>query len=302
MPSIIVSSINESAGKSALIAAIISRLRREQVPVKSIADVGELFVDDTGVEDMSVAEIDASVATAHHIVEGSSGDHAADIALADSIDAHIVLVATMDDADIESVATMLGDRLAGVIINKVPRYRDVHADKLVDTLRAAGIECFGWIPEDRRLAADTVDAFINHLEGRQMFEAGHTGELVDNVLIGGLVLDWGPFYFRSQENTCVVVRTGRPDVQISALQSETTRALVLTGGGKPIDYVFYEARNKRIPLIVVDRDTDATMDALDEMSPPIFSHPDKLARITQLLEERSLIEPIVDVLAQPPTR
>ncbi len=302
MPSIIVSSINESAGKSAIAAAIISRLRRDGVAVKSVADTDALFIDDSGVEAISVAEIDSSDASAHHIIEGSSGNYEADLALADAIDAHVVIVVALDDDNVESTASKLGERLAGVIINKVPRYRNVHADQMVASLREAGIECFGWLPEDRRLAAGTIEAMINHLEGRLMFDAVHTAELVDNVLIGGLVLDWGPFYFRSQENTCVVVRTGRPDVQISALQSETTRALVLTGGGKPIDYVFYEARTKRIPLIIVDRDTNATMDAIDDMSPAVFSHPDKLARITQLLEERSLLDPIMDVLEQPPTR
>ena len=80
----------------------------------------------------------------------------------------------------------------------------------------------------------------------------------------------------------MVVRAGRPDVQISALQSETTRAMVLTGGEKPIDYVFYEARTKRIPLIMVDGDTNATMDALDALAPEGFSHPEKLSRVSQL--------------------
>ena len=300
MPSIIISSISESEGKSTLAAAIISRLRYDGVSVRSVAETGDLFADDTGVERAALAEIEPSSSTVS-IIEGSSGDPEADFNLAERVDANVILLAGIED-DIKAAAAALGDRFAGVVLNKVPRYRDVHADRLVASLADEGVNCIGWVPEDRRLAASTVDAVIGHLEGELAFDVDTTSELVDNVLIGGLVLDWGPFYFRSQDNTCVVVRSGRPDVQISALQSETTRAMVLTGGEKPIDYVFYEARTKRIPLIIVDGDTHATMNALDVMVPTGFTHPEKLSRISQLLAEREIIDPILDLVAQPPTR
>lgn len=300
MPSIIISSVSESKGKSAIAAAIISRLRHDGVSVRSVADTGDLFSDDDGVEHAAVGEIEPSGSSVS-IIEGSSGDLEADFNLAEEVDANVILLAGIDD-DVDQAANALGDRLAGVILNKVARYRDVHADRMVEALSSEGVNCIGWIPEDRRLAASTVDTVIGHLEGELAFATDTTSELVDNVLIGGLVLDWGPFYFRSQDNTCVVVRAGRPDVQISALQSDTTRAMVLTGGEKPIDYVFYEARTKRIPLIIVDGDTHATMDALDEMEPTGFSHPEKLSRISQLLSERSIIDPLLDLVAELPTR
>ena len=300
MPSIIISSTKESKGKSALAAAVISRMRYDGISVESTADTGNLFSDDDGVNTVSPNDIDPS-ATSVSVVEGSSGDPEADLELAERLDANVVLIAGLDD-DVASSATAYGDRLSGVVFNKVPRYRDVQAEKLIESLSNQGVKIFGWVPEDRRLAASTVESVIDHLEGKLAFDVNTTSELVDNVLIGGLVLDWGPFYFRSQENTCVVVRAGRPDVQISALQSDTTRAMVLTGGEKPIDYVFYEARTKRIPLIMVDGDTSDTMDALDAMAPPDFQHPEKLGRMAHLMAERGIIEPILDLFSQPPTR
>ena len=300
MSSIIISSIRESQGKSALAAAIISRLRFDGVEVNSAADTGGLFVDDGGVQQVSADEIDASTSSVS-IIEGSSGDPQSDLALAERLDASIVLVAGLDE-DVADAVSGYGERLSGVVLNKVPRYRGVHAERMLAALEDDGVSCFGWVSEDRRLAANTVDSVIDHLQGQLAFEIDTTDELVDNVLIGGLVLDWGPFYFRSQDNTCVVVRSGRPDVQISALQSETTRAMVLTGGDKPIDYVFYEARTKRVPLIVVDGDTDATMEALDEIVPTGFTHPDKLGRMNELIAERDIIGPILELAVQPPTR
>ena len=300
MPSIIISSISASKGKSALAAAIISRLRHDDVSVISAADTGDLFVSDDGVQTVAAEAIDPS-APSVSVIEGSSGDPSSDINLAEKLDANVILLAGLDE-DVKSAAADYGQRLSAVVLNKVPRYRDVHADRAVAALNDDGVPCLGWLPEDRRLAANTVDSLMDHLEGQLAFDVNTTSELVDNVLIGGLVLDWGPFYFRSQDNTCVVVRAGRPDVQISALQSETTRAMVLTGGEKPIDYVFYEARTKRIPLIVVDGDTNATMDALDALTPEGFSHPEKLLRVSQLLSERSMIDPILDLVALPATR
>ena len=300
MPSIIISSISQSRGKSALAATVISKLRFDGVEVDSAVETGELFASDEGVSQVSVDNIGAS-GDSISIIEGSSGDSQFDLDLAERLDASVVLVAGLDE-DVGSAATAYGDRLAGVVLNKVPRYRDVHAERKLASLEEAGVKTFGWVPEDRRLSANSISSVIDHLGGRLAFEINTADELIDNVLIGGLVLDWGPFYFRSQENTCVVVRSGRPDVQISALQSETTKAMVLTGGDRPIDYVFYEARTKRIPLIMVDGDTHATMEVLDEIAPAVFTHPDKLGRMSQLISEREIIEPILDLVAQPPTR
>ena len=66
--------------------------------------------------------------------------------------------------------------------------------------------------------------------------------------------------------------------------------------------MFYEARTKHIPLIMVDGDTDATMDALDALATEGFSHPEKLSRVSQLLSERSMMDPILDLVALPATR
>ncbi len=300
MPSVIISSISESAGKTALAAALIARLRDEGVEVRSTIGELSLFASDDRVQHVAANDVEPT-SGGIVVIEGSSGDADLDVDLANRLDSNIVLVATLDE-DIEAAAEGYGERLAGVLINKVPPYRDVHAARAVERLADAGVNCFGWVPEDRRLAANTVDALRDHIEGTYAFEVEDASGLVDNYLIGGLVLDWGPFYFRSQDNSCVVVRTGRPDVQIAALQSETTRAMVLTGGGKPIDYVFYEARSKRIPLIVVEGDTEATMQRIDALAKSEFDHPDKLGRMSELLADREVFEQLLDLVAQPSTR
>ena len=96
----------------------------------------------------------------------------------------MILLAGLDE-DVKSAAADYGERLSGVVFNKVPRYRDVYADRAVAALNDDGVPCLGWLPEDRRLAANTVDSLVDHLEGQLAFDVNTTSELVDNVLIGG---------------------------------------------------------------------------------------------------------------------
>lgn len=300
MPAIIISSISESTGKTAVAAALVAHLRDQRQQVNVVADLGDLFNEDSLVSFVDADDVDASD-DALTIVEGASGAPASDLELAEKLDAHVVLICKFED-DVAEAAPAYGDRLAGVIFNKTPRYRDTHMSRRVEELRNAGVSCLGYIPEDRRLAAPTISSIVQQLDGDTLIAEEGLNNLIDNYLIGGFILDWGPFYFRSEENTCVLARTGRPDVQISALQSNTTRALLLTGGGRPIEYVLYEARTKRIPLIVVPSNTEETMKRLDEMHQSTFHHQEKLDRMIELMSENSMISELAGVLAEPATR
>ena len=64
--------------------------------------------------------------------------------------------------------------------------------EIVPALEAAGLPYIGVIPEDRRLVAVTARAMNDCLGGEWLEWEEHADELVENVLIGGIVLDWGP--------------------------------------------------------------------------------------------------------------
>ena len=235
------------------------------------------------------------------VFEGGAGTASADVALADDLDTHIVLVAGYGE-DAVSVAMEYGDRLAGVLWNKVPRYRKYDLEDACGELAAAGVRCLGFVPEDRVMSARSVSEVVQHLGADRIIDGNDGESLIETFLVGGLVLDWGPMYFESEPSTCVVVRTGRPDVQISALQSETTRAVLMTGGGKPIDYVFYEARAKGVPLLVTEHDTLSVMDLLDDLPSPSFAFPAKSERMCELLESGEVMSRLTDLVAVPATR
>ena len=198
MATLIVASTTSGAGKTTLAAGITALLEQD----------GRIAASRSSLD----------------VVEGSSGDPMADLKLAEKTDALVVLVCGYND-DVPTAAAPYGTRLAGVIVNNVPVYRRNEFDsRIAPQISAAGIKLIGWLPEDRRLLAPTVDLVAEHLDGILAVCPENKDRLIDNFLIGGLVLDWGPHYFGSKENVGVVVRGDRPDVQLAALQTDTVRA------------------------------------------------------------------------------
>lgn len=237
------------------------------------------------------------------VVETTSGDIAATLALAEAADALVILVARLDD-DIAAAARAYGSRLAGVVVNAVPRYRWHQLETVtVPAIKSAGAVHLGAVPEDRRLLAPSMDLIASHLDAPFALLPENGSRLVDNFLIGGLVLDWGPTYFGSSQNTCVVVRGDRPDVQLAALQTETTLAMVMTKGIAPIEYVHYEAAQRGIPIVVSPLDTHQTALKLESLLTTVrFDHPDKLVRMVELAESGLNLAAIERAVAQPATR
>ena len=277
MATLIVASTTRGAGKTTLAAGITALIEQD----------GDIAASRSSLD----------------VVEGSSGDPNADLRHAEETDALVVLVCGYND-DVPAAATPYGSRLAGVIVNNVPLYRRNEFDtRIAPQIAAAGIKLIGRLPEDRRLLAPTVDLVAEHLDGTLAACPENTNTLIDNFLIGGLVLDWGPHYFGSQENVGVVVRGDRPDVQLAALQTDTVRALVLTKGIPPIEYVYYEADQRGIPIVVVPDDTAAAAAKLDTLLPRIeFDHEDKLKRVVELIESHLDLDAIRSAASQPATR
>ena len=330
MPTLIIASTSPGAGKTAVTAGLAAWLGKSGRKVavarawsadpagdKDAAAFRSLLKDAVQVAPEAVSGSPAAAQTRQFaarlkaaaqgatvaVIEGGSGDAAPSLALAEAADGLVVLVARMTDS-IVPVAQAYGTRLAGVIVNNVPRYR-THAleTEVIPALRQAGVPYLGAIPEDRRLIAPSIGLVAEHLGAEFALLPEESARLVDNFLIGGLVLDWGPTYFGSQENTGVIVRGDRPDVQIAALQTDTTRAMVLTKGVSPIEYVYYEARQREIPVVVSPYDTHETASRLESLLPKIrFDHPDKLARAVELVESRLDLKMIERAVAQPVTR
>ena len=319
MATLIIASISDRSGKTAVAAALAERLGTEESPVAigkassgdasgdADAAVFTSLLPKNPVISGAVSDIASNIKSAAGkskivIVEGSS-DASSNLDLAIATDGLVLLVVRYGEG-IASAAKEYGSRLAGVIINGLPKYRAEDADGTVaEDLEAAGAKLLGSIPDDRRMLAPKLGQVAEFLGGQFLSGDDQADQLLDNFLIGGLVLDWGPFYFASRSNTGVIVRGDRPDVQLAAIQTDTTRALVLTKGVRPVEYVMYEAAQRGIPLVVVPDNTHDVAERLEGLQPEVgFDHADKLARMVELVSEHVDISALEDQLAQPATR
>ncbi len=326
MPTLIIASTSTRAGKTSLTAAVatyFSSQGKQTVVGKfggnassdlDAADLAALLpgakvVDSAGqhgatspahVATMLRGQTDATTVA---VLEGVAGDVAANLALAEATDGLVILIARFGD-EFVPIARAYGGRLAGVVLNAAPRYRAATLSaQAIDSLSHAGIKFLGAIPEDRILIAPSVKLISDHVGGHISVLPELGDRIVENFLIGGLVLDWAPHYFGSQQNTCVVVRGDRPDVQLAAVQTETTRAMVLTKGISPIEYVHYEATQRNVPIVVSPHGTHETAAILESLAPKVrFNHPDKLARMVELVRGHVDLVALERAIAQPATR
>ena len=179
---------------------------------------------------------------------------------------------------------LYGDKLFGVIINGVTKYKLRELKQsVVPSIEDEGIQVLGVIPEERVLLGTTVRQIADHISGQIVNAEEKKDNFVDNYLIGGMVLDWGVFYFQRHRNKAVIVRGDRPDIQMAALKTETS-CLILTGGVDPIQYVGYEASEEEVPIIKVSTGTLETTNALETLlNESMFDHPVKYEHFNNLL-------------------
>lgn len=230
---------------------------------------------------------DVSAEASDVIVEGVTPS--VDQALAEALDAKMVLLARytpdLRPDEIVSAAASVGQRLLGVVINGVPRYRSNQVQKsVVEPLSDQKVPVIGVLPEERCLMGITVNQMARHLGGKFLLWEEKGDQLVDHIMIGGLVLDWGVPYFSQNDSKAVVVRGDRPDIQMAALQTPT-RCLVLTGGHHPIQYIEHEAREEEVPVIIVSSDTLTTVKLLETaFDETTVHHPRKAECFGSLVE------------------
>lgn len=172
----------------------------------------------------------------------------------------------------------LGERLAGVILNMVPPYRlSQHSEEI-------GQEgLLGAIPSDRIMASVSVGDVAQGLNGTWVLGEEKSGALIENFLIGGNIMDGGDTYYGRHQSKGVLVRGDRPDIHLACLHTETA-CLLLTGGFEPNQYVYHEAEEQDVPLLVMASETIACAELLDELllAAPVH-HPGKTRRFRELL-------------------
>ena len=144
-----------------------------------------------------------------------------------------------------------GDHFFGVVINKTPQSQLKRIREEVGTrLGAVGLKLLGVIPENRVLLALTVGELAATLGGKILNNTEKSDELVENYMLGALIVDSGLDYFGRKSRKAAVLRQERSDMQLAALETSTA-CLVLSGdtGKPPLYNVMYKAETRGVPVI-----------------------------------------------------
>jgi len=179
-----------------------------------------------------------------------------------------------------------GEYLLGVVLNRVPRSQlERVRDEMSATFGAAGINILGVLPEDRVLFTLTIGELAEHIQGEILNCAEQSVELVENFMLGAMVVDPGPEYFNRKANKAVVVRGERPDMQLAALETPT-RCLVLSGNTAPPPAVSYRAEEKKVPIISTKEDVAAIVTSIeDALDKTRLNQEKKLPKLTEIMEQ-----------------
>jgi BioD-like phosphotransacetylase family protein len=179
--------------------------------------------------------------------------------------------------------------LLGVVLNRVPdsQLKSVK-DKATAQFGAAGIKMLGAIPESRTLLAITVGELADIVKGKILNNPEKSGELVENYMLGAMVVGSGALYFERKGNKAAIIHQDRPDMQLAALETPT-RCLILTGSpdkSGPIANVSQKAASRGIPVIATEANTPDIIAMIEEAILKNRLHEDKkLASLGELVKQ-----------------
>ncbi|MCL6584218.1 MAG: phosphotransacetylase family protein [bacterium] len=180
----------------------------------------------------------------------------------------------------------LGDRLCGVILNRVvPERIDYVQRRIIPFLSTRGIDTFGIIPYDQLLNAVTVKELSEALGAEIICCHDQVDELVENYVIGAMTVDRALKYFRQKKNKAVITGGDRPEIQLAALET-STKCIILTGNLYPSELILVQAEEHHVPVMVAKDDTQATVEKVERIFGRIRVRDQrKVARALELIDQ-----------------
>jgi len=207
-----------------------------------------------------------------------------------------VVVVASGDAPAQEVAEFCktaGPAVAGVVLNKVPEKRRA---KIEAEYASAGLNLLAAIPEDRTLAAPLLRDLVEALDAEASHVNNGSGGLaIGNPVIASISSDPGQTHFAREEPSAVIVRSDKPDLQLSAINAGA-RSLIITGNLPILSYVLDRAQEDQIPLLRTELDTVKTVEAIEQLfgAIPFAGGDQKMARLAEVCAGSDLLALVLD--------
>lgn len=303
MPVICISSSNKSVGKTTILSGMLHEsIKRglktyigkfEDGKIIDHDEIVGIINNDEILTDFSQSEI--------AFVELNNIQHDKQNKFLEQNDAKIIFVEN-DVKNLNDLKSIYNERLIGFIVNGVWKYKK---NVLIQDLSKNELtkEVLAIVGQDRFFMSNTVQDVSKFLTTNKIIGNYNFNKIIENYLIGGFVLDWGPEYFSSKENVALIVRGDRPDLQLSAIQSETIAVIIATTNITPVEYVIHEAKRLEIPILIVEENTE---EAIEKLSNSIdsfkFDHKDKILYSNKILNDNLNFDSLFEKLLSPLTK
>ncbi len=188
-----------------------------------------------------------------------------------------------------------GNDLLGVVLNKVPVSQlEIVKEKAAADFGAKGIKVLSVLPESRVLLAITVGELADIVKGKILNNPEKSGELVENYLLGAMVVGSGLDYFGRKSTKAAIIHQDRSDMQLAALETPTS-CLVLSGNSQPPIYnVLQKAESRGIPIISTDTGTPEIVAGIEEaLLKARLRQEKKLPRLADIVRQNLDIKAVV---------
>jgi BioD-like phosphotransacetylase family protein len=282
MAALLLLSSEPLAGKTT-VAAGLAEIRRKNSGAAAIERLpGDEHAEADAALFASLERSPAETPSGLRIIEAPAGDPQP--SLSSHSDARALVIADRSGPlpGVIDYCRSIGDRLAGLILNKTPQKRQ---ERLRADLQTAGVPLIGVLPEDRLLAAPVLSDVAAALSATPEHFTNGTGlSPLDRPVIATISADPGQAHFAHYDASAVIVRSDKPDLQLAALNAGAT-CLIVTGGLPILSYVLERAEEDEIPLLRTGLDTLATVRVIEGLfaGKPFAGGEAKVNRIATLL-------------------
>jgi len=216
------------------------------------------------------------------IVEIPAGDPSA--ALKEYAGARVLIVATPETvAEASTIAKSMGEALAGVVVN---RARSAGGESGVGY---EGVAPLAVIPEDRQLAAPSLDAVAEALKAEAMNVGEDAPRSLGRLVIASIAADPGQAYFDRTRAESVIVRSDKPDLQLAAINAGA-QCLIVTGDLPVLSYVRDRVAEDETPFLRTELDTKGAVEAVEALygGTAFTADADRLSRLDELFADAAL--------------
>jgi BioD-like phosphotransacetylase family protein len=120
-------------------------------------------------------------------------------------------------------------------------------------------------PEKQTRPTITIGELAEAIGGKIICHPEKSSELVENYMLGAMVVDSGLDYFNRKKNKAVIIRQERLDMQLAALETSTT-CLILSGeDNNPAYRIRQKADSQGIPIVTTEAAVDVIIARIDNL-------------------------------------